>query len=245
MLEEDFQPLFESLPDMKDQLSTNGEKPTGETSRPSGMTPEIMDLYEGLMDPFTSKYLWLEYCPPHYDAPVEGEMTTHYALLVRHKQSLSNRKKTELLSIVIQSPLLRHALVPVFEGYPGTSMSLERQEFTPSFKPFVCRRSRLRSALNDEKEPDTKEHLELLIEVLHTELEDTLKARDECMAKNVIAFDLLWTIYEPGSIIRSTDGALGHAYRLIKGDYGRQGFVLSCSYADGMEKALVIGPRAW
>ena len=91
MLKEDFQPLFESLPDMKDQQSTNGDaltngqKPTVEPSLPPGMTPEIKDLYEGLLDPFASKHLRLEYCPPHYDAPVEGEVAAHYTLLVRHK----------------------------------------------------------------------------------------------------------------------------------------------------------------
>jgi hypothetical protein len=67
-----------------------------------------------------------------------------------------------LHSIVIQSSFIKKALGPVFEGYQGITTALARLEFEAPFRPFFHRWQKLCDARDSEKDPKTKQHLDLL-----------------------------------------------------------------------------------
>ena len=80
------------------------------------------------------------------------------------------RKKLQIDSIVIQSPLLKTALGDVMKDYPGVTTSLDRLTFKAPFKPFVHRWSKLIEALESEQHEETKAHLELLFRTMEVSL---------------------------------------------------------------------------
>lgn len=85
---------------------------------------------QNLSAPQLQKYLWKSHTnylirtdkyPDNLDEAAENEITARYAILVRNKKSFDSRKKLEIDSIVVQSPLLKHVLGKVLKDYPGKS----------------------------------------------------------------------------------------------------------------------------
>ena len=65
----------------------------------------------------------------------------------------------------------------------------------------------------------SKEHLQLLFGVLSTELKNTIKAKHDLVSHNVITYNLIWIIFEPGGLIQACpDGHLS-AFRLDSAAY--------------------------
>lgn len=62
---------------------------------------------------------WTDKYPDGLDEAAENEITARYALLIRLKKSFDSRKKLEIDSIVVQSPLLKKVLSKVLKDYPG------------------------------------------------------------------------------------------------------------------------------
>jgi hypothetical protein len=124
----------------------------------------------------------------------------------RNMKSNDTRKKLSLHSIVIQSPLIKEVLGEVFGGYAGVTTTLERLEFNAPFKPFVHRWAKFREARDAETNPETKIHLDLLWNTLYTELKTTLEACDDMIAKGVMTYELLWTMFEAGTLVFYQDG---------------------------------------
>jgi hypothetical protein len=82
------------------------------------MECDIKNLYQKLDGRWTDKY------PDHIEEAVENDATARYAILVRNKQSFDARKKLEIESIIVQSPLLKNILGEVLKDYPGKFLSL-------------------------------------------------------------------------------------------------------------------------
>ena len=118
---------------------------------------------------------WTEKVPRLVKDPPENDQTSRFALIVRKRQSQDTRKKLEIDSIIVQSPLLKKALGTVFDGYPGITTDLDRLEFTEPFQPFVHRFQRFEQATVNEKDIESKQHLALLWDVLETELRSVLQ----------------------------------------------------------------------
>jgi hypothetical protein len=100
---------------------TPQDVPVVETSTTVGMECDIKNLYQ--KEDERGRTTWTDKFPDNLDEASENEVTARYAILVRNKKSFDPRKKLEIDSIVIQSPLLKAALSKVLKDYPGKSTS--------------------------------------------------------------------------------------------------------------------------
>jgi len=88
-----------------------------------GMECDLKHLYQKEDD--KGRTSWTDTYPEDLDEAAENETTAKFAILVRNKKSFDSRKKLEIDSIVVQSPLLKNVLSKVLKNYPG-----ELQSFT-------------------------------------------------------------------------------------------------------------------
>ncbi|KXJ93320.1 P-loop containing nucleoside triphosphate hydrolase protein [Microdochium bolleyi] len=201
-----------------------------------GMVCGSKDLYQKIDE--WNNISWTTKYPDGLEEAAEDEDTARYALLVRNKKSYDSRKKLEIDSIVIQSPLLKEALQKVLKAYPGVTTTLARLTFAAPFRPFVHRWPQFTEALADEEHDEaTKEHLKLLHDVLHAELKDTIAAVNDYIKNKVITYEHVWAIFHPGSIISATRYGQPVATQLHQGEYAehcRFGncFQLKCERVD-------------
>jgi hypothetical protein len=94
----------------------------------TGMECGIKNLYQ--KEDAMGRVNWTEKYPEDLDEAAENEITARYAVLVRSKKSFDSRKKLEVDSIVVQSPLLKSVLSKVLEDYPGkSSLILSNSKF--------------------------------------------------------------------------------------------------------------------
>lgn len=102
---------------VEEKSNTNGHKPT--TSKGPGMDCQLKNLYQ--KEDERGRTTWTEKYPDDVDEAAENEATAKFAILVRNKKSFDPRKKLEIDSIVVQSPLLKVVLSKVLKEYPGKS----------------------------------------------------------------------------------------------------------------------------
>ena len=94
-------------------------KSTDDSTAIVGMDCDIKNLYQKEDD--RGRCTWTDKYPDNLEEAAENEATARYAILVRNKKSYDSRKKLEIDSIVIQSPLLKNALSKILKDYPGKS----------------------------------------------------------------------------------------------------------------------------
>jgi hypothetical protein len=200
-----------------------------------GMISSVKNLYQGKRDD-NGRIPWVQAYPDDLDTPAEDAETARYALLIRNVKCYDGRRKLQIETVIIQSPLLKDALGSVLDNYPGITTGLDRMTLKPPFQPFVHRWNKLRAAVANEKDTETKAHLDLLYHVLEEELRDQIKARDDLLAHNVITFDEAWFIFEPGTIVYSSKNDEPCAVRLSSGQYGENAcgrfYQLACQHVD-------------
>jgi hypothetical protein len=154
------------------------------------------------------------------------------------EKSYDSRKKLEIDSIVVQSPLLKDALHHVLRGYPGVTTSLARLTFAAPFRPFVHRWEKLKEAMdNPDHDEITKSHLKLLHDVLYAELKDVISAMGDYIKNGVVTYEHVWTIFQPGCNILSSRYGRPVAVKLEQGNYGEHCkygpcFILKCDRID-------------
>lgn len=168
-----------------------------------GMKCDLKNLYQ--KEDERGRTSWTDKYPEDLDEAAENEITARYAILVRNKKSFDSRKKLEIDSIVIQSPLLKQVLTKVLKDYPGVTPTLNRLIFQAPFNPFVHRWTQLTTALEEQEEGETKDHVHLLHTVLEAELRDTIAAKADYIKNKVITFEHLWTIFQPGTTLYSNE----------------------------------------
>jgi hypothetical protein len=135
---------------------------------------------------------------------------------------------------VIQSPLIKTVLGRVFKGYDGITTELDRLEFAKPFEPFVHRWEKFRLARNHEEDPDTRDHLDLLWNILHAELKITLATRDDLLVHGVMTYDLLWTMFEPHTLVFQSMGEAEdeRVMRVYSYGYSRCAFSVNNRYVE-------------
>ncbi|KAJ8130864.1 hypothetical protein O1611_g2763 [Lasiodiplodia mahajangana] len=153
------------------------------------------------------------------DERVAVGMIYKYAILVRNKKSYDSRKKLEIDSIIIQSPLLRQILHDVLKDYPGVTTTLSRLIFSAPFKPFVHRRRQLSAAVSGEHDEATELHLSLLKDVLYNELGGIIAATEDYIKHKVVSYEEIWTIFEPGCIVYANQSSKPIAARLFDSQF--------------------------
>ncbi|KAI0420248.1 P-loop containing nucleoside triphosphate hydrolase protein [Xylaria grammica] len=182
-----------------------------------GMVCGKKDLYQRLDK--HNKVTWTDEHPSGLDEAAEDEETEKYALIIRNKKSEDSRKKLEIDSIIIQSPLLKNVLHNVLKDYPGVTTTLSRLIFSAPFRPFVHRRLQLIEALNNEQDEETKSHLELLKHILDRELKDVISATDDYTKSKVVTYEHIWTIFQPGCMVYASRFGKPVAVRLVSGNF--------------------------
>ncbi|KAF2174881.1 P-loop containing nucleoside triphosphate hydrolase protein [Zopfia rhizophila CBS 207.26] len=187
---------------------------------PEGSLTSFTSLYQGPKDN-ENKFTWLDKEPSDVVEAAENEETAQHALITRLQQAQDSRKKFELHSIIIQSAWLKEALGEILKDYPGVCCGLKRLVFEEPFEPFVHRWPQL-VEFKERKNLDhiTKEHLELLHDVLKGELNDVIKTFEDYVSHGVVTYEHIWTVFQPGGVIFSDShhGAPG-AYRFRSGKY--------------------------
>lgn len=206
----------------------------------AGMIPDVKNLYQGKPDS-RGRSAWVDKYPDDLEEAAENAETARYAFVIRNKKCYDGRKKLQIDSITIQSPLLKNALGVILKDYPGVTASLDRLIFNPPFMPFVHRWSGLVDAVGNEEDPDTKSHLELLYKILEGELSDQIKSKDDFIRNGVITYHACWMLFEPGMTVFTVFNGDKTALKLINGDYQQtqcgNSYVLKCQAIDwGGEK---------
>ena len=179
--------------------------------KPQGSICDVHNLYETKPDE-SGNTSWTKDYPESLVAPAEDAESAQYALIVRYSKCYNGRKSLQIHSIVIQSEPLRQFLGKVLEGYPNVTATLERLEFTNPFRPLVHRWENFLQEREKETDVTTKEHVELLYNILEEELRDTLARKKDLLRNGVITYPLVWTIFEPGDVVISTAGGRTRAF---------------------------------
>lgn len=218
-------------------LQVNGRSEIKENSTEAkpGMISDAKNLYQTKPDS-RGKSTWVDKYPDDLEEAAENADTARYALLIRNKKCYDGRKKLQIDSIVVQSPLLKLALGTVLKDYPGITTGLDRLTFHAPFEPFVHRWAQFSEAVRTEKDVETKAHLDLFYKTLQLELTDAIKARDDFIVHGVITYDTCWMIFEPGTIVFAIEDQQKVAIRLINGSYAQtrcgKSYRLNCEYVD-------------
>ena len=200
-----------------------------------GMITDVKNLYQSKPDN-RGKTTWVDKYPDDLEEAAENAESARYALLIRNSKCYDGRKKLQIDSIVVQSPLLKQALGSVLKDYPGITTTLDRLTFKAPFQAFIHRWKNLLEALESEQEPETKGHLKLLHRILEAELRDDLKARDDFILNGVITYSTIWMIFEPGTTVFTIKEGQNCAARFNHGQYHEtrcgKSYVLGCQIVD-------------
>ena len=209
-----------------------------------GMITDVKNLYQSKPDEH-DKTTWVDTYPDDLQEAAENAESARYALLIRNKKCYDGRKKLEIDSIVVQSPLLKQALGSVLIDYPGITTNLNRLTFKAPFQPFIHRWKNLLEAWESEQNLETKAHLELFYRVLEAELRDDLKARDDFILNGVITYSTIWMIFEPGTTVFAVKDGQNCAARFDTGNFQEtrcgNRYALSCQMVDWDGEAFGLG----
>lgn len=187
---------------VEDEEKTEEEKEKFEPGMKSG----LKHLYSGKEDK-KGRFQWQDKIPEDIGDPAENDETAKWALLVRNVKVYNDpRRVLSIHSIVVQSPLLKKLLGGVLKGYPGVTVGLNRLEFSGRFEPLIHRWSEFEKAmekLTDETEDlrTTKEHAQLLQDVLVKEFKSMIDTSQDMKSKRVMTYEHLWTLFQPGSTV--------------------------------------------
>lgn len=204
----------------------NGTKDDdGEQCEP-GMKSGLKNLYSGKEDK-KGRYQWQDTIPEDIGDPAESAETAKWALLVRNVKVYNDpRRVLAIHSIVVQSPLLKTLLASVLKNYPGVTVGLNRLEFTGKFEPLIHRWSELQDAINalgDKTEDDrtTKEHADLLMDILIKEFKSLIDTSQDMKSKKVMTYEHLWTLFQPGALVYARQDGQETAMTLVETKYGQ------------------------
>ena len=185
-----------------------------------GTRLDIKTVYSGPEDDH-GRFDWTDKPPKDLGKPAENEESSEFAFIVRRVKVYNDpRRLLELHSIVVQSPHLRAMLGEALDKYPGVAISLERLEFVKNFEPLVHRWDCLKEVVAAETDGEARTHARLFIDLVETELKDTMSTALDLKKNAVMTYDLIWTIFEPGTIIYSRQNGQETAFKLISSQYG-------------------------
>jgi hypothetical protein len=201
-----------------------------------GMTAETKDLYRE-----DCRVAWKEWAPDKIS--INSRLipaSAKFALIVRREKRNGDTEEPVLglHSITVQSPLLKKQLGSIFAGYRGINTNLKRLEFRSPFREFFYRWSQFVEAAPVEEDDNktTVEHYKLLFNVISNEIQPHIEQAEDLLQNDVISFDYVWTLFEPGSEIYSRVDGQDCLYLLNSGGYqglpGGTGksYTLSCRF---------------
>ena len=69
-------------------------------------------------------------------------------------------------------------------------------------------------------DPETKEHVDLLWDLLEEELRETIREKNDRVAHGDVTFDNIWTIFEPGTLVYTREEGHDRIFKPRKSSYG-------------------------
>lgn len=219
-------------PEGEKELVEETEKLVIVKDKDIGMIACLKHLYSSKEDK-RGKFTWQTKLPEDLGKPAEDADTLKHAIIARYIRVYGDpRRVLELHSIVIQSPLIKDFLAVVLDDYPGVTVELERLEFSGDFEPLIHRWANLEAEIQklrenagkedvDEQAADRIRHAELLYDLLQKEFKDTISSSQDMIKKGVITYDLLWTVFQPGTLVYSKLQGQDRVYVLNSEHYGR------------------------
>ncbi|KAK8070444.1 hypothetical protein PG997_010647 [Apiospora hydei] len=148
---------------------------------------------------------WVEEYPTDLKSSVEEQPESkRKALVVRMGINHGEGGKPLALDSINQH--IKDLLGEAFQGYGGITASLNKLVFRAPFHPFFHRWTRFQNLLSQKKLEDASaaEYSQLLYDILEQELRETMEEASDLCAKQVITYELLWTLFEPGTLVYST-----------------------------------------
>jgi hypothetical protein len=88
---------------------------------------------------------------------------------------------------------------------------LQNLVVTSPFHSFFYRWDRLLKAAEQEEDPETKKHIELLIDTLGPEIHSIDSVKKGLLKNGVITYEELWTLFEPGALLY----AKRHSFKIL------------------------------
>jgi hypothetical protein len=197
-----------------------------------GMRPQTKQLYRP-----DDRSTWNEWNPGTTPTNVEASSyTQECALIVRREPHPSNSNQAALHSITVQSPLIKKVLDGTFEGFEGLNTRLRQLTFKAPFHPFYYRWHRFQKLRHDEQDPEAKNHIDLLYDILEQEILPHVEVMEDFTKNKVISFDYLWTIFAPQMAVYTKIDGHDRIVLLKDSRYGAsmsgEFFSLECRYID-------------
>ncbi|KAJ6022069.1 hypothetical protein N7540_007573 [Penicillium herquei] len=220
---------------------------------PVGSICKAHNLYE--KSDRNGKKFWDKEMPTDLVAPAENSESSQYALVVRYARSYSLSRNLRVDSISVQSDHVKKFLGGVLRDYPGLALTLKRVEFNSPFTPFIHRWERLIKARDEITDQTTKEHVDLLHEIIYKEIRSDLSWKQDLVKNGVITADMLSAIFEPDDFIFSVLGGHPRVFIFNTGFLNKFGnFEIKCQYIDydgerfgyyGIRANLIARGKLW
>lgn len=213
-------------------VSSSATKNTEEEVEP-GMKTSVKNLYRA-----HPNHPWDEWVPDNVDLnPEPTSSFKQFALVVRYETREEDRPTLSLHSVSIQSPLIKDRLGVVFDSYKGIATTLKRLKFRAPFHEFFYRWDRFEQSIREEKDELVLRHMKLLYGVISPEIRPHIESVQDLLSNNVITFDYLWALFEPGTEVYTILDEQHRMYGLVSSKYeqssqNRTEFKLTCRYID-------------
>ncbi|OJJ96274.1 hypothetical protein ASPACDRAFT_2797, partial [Aspergillus aculeatus ATCC 16872] len=167
---------------------------------------------------------WTKQIPKDLTEPVESLEAVKSPMIVRWTKDEDARWQAR--SFTLQSEEIKQALTPAFAGYAGITMTLETLTFEYPYVPFVRRWQQFCQTREDTQNPTIRSYLDLLHQLLETGVGDILTRRADLLKNGVITHDLLWTVFNPQTVLFSAGSGTPRAYECVDSfTHGQDGFV--------------------
>lgn len=144
-------------------------------------------------------------------------------------------KFVDQVTLRVNSPHLKDTLKEVIGTFPGISFETKNITIAAPYRVLYHYRPELYTKREQmEDDTDAAKHLDLLLEFIDEEFKDTIADSDNLQEKNLMSYELLWTIFRPGSMVFSLSGGQPRMFKLNSYHYScdPQQFVLAVSFVD-------------
>jgi spore coat protein CotF len=197
----------------------------------AGMRAEIQQLYRP-----DDQAIWDESPPEKLTRNLEAGSYSQECALVVRREPHPITHQVALHSVTVQSPLIKNVLQRIFKDYKGLNTQLKQLTFKAPFHPFYYRWHLFESFCKDEQDEETKDHLDLLYQVMSEEIVPYIETMKDMSENQVISFDYLWTIFTPGMYLytkfEDQDRFLELTGSQYEANMSGESFALECRYID-------------
>ncbi|GAB7344915.1 hypothetical protein MBLNU457_3351t1 [Dothideomycetes sp. NU457] len=156
---------------------------------------------------------------PGEDLPEQVNWWEKYALCLTRELDSKN-DKVESTFLRINSEHLTKVLRETIKYYPGLALQAKTVSIRQPYHVLFHYRNDFTEKLNGDG-TEAQDHLQLLVDFINQQFEDTIRTYDNIIPEGRLSFDLLWTIYRPGCTVYSRVRGALRAFNLVSYHYGQ------------------------